>query len=113
MSMSNSWIARNPVSENIATAFSKAGELAGRWIRSDSDKGNIYDLVAKIRALEGVTKVRVVYQNESLGTELLIMGNAEVSTYNEISSRIVDFELENRKMVSYVYRKCEDCENNG
>ncbi len=113
MQMSSSWVARNPVSENIATAVSKVSELAGRWIRSDADKANIYDLVAKIRNLEGVEKVQVIYQNEPLGTELLIVGNAKVSIYNKISSLIVDFEEENRKMVSYIYRKPEDCENNG
>lgn len=113
MQVSNSWVTGKSFSQNIATVVSKVGEWAGQWTRSDTDKANIYNLVAKIRGLEGVEKVQVIYQDESLGTELLIVGNAEVSIYNKISSLIVDFELENRKIVSYVYRKHEDCENKG
>lgn len=110
----SSWTSRTQGKVGIATAVSSMmSELTEKWTQSDRNDREINELLKKIRAIEEVQRVQVINQDKTNGVDLLIVGSGDASIYDVISSLIVDYEIQNKMRVSYIYRRYQDVQENG
>ena len=80
------------------------------WTLSDPKDIAFHDLLVEIRAIDGIQRVTQNNNTVNGNEELLIIGTRDSSVYDDISRLIVQYEIKQKRCISYIYRRSIDVE---